>query len=138
MCNYYKEKVKEYKNNTKMLWKTINNVIKKTKHNESIISLISINGVKTYDPHKIAQEFGNFYLNLGANLASKIEKGKYNINDYLDKISQNTGSLVLKGVTIKEVEKIITQLPNKTSHGHDQISNKFLKEICQSMFIHST
>ena len=44
-----------------MLWKTINNVIKKTKHNGSIINLISLNGVKMYDPRKIAQEFGSFY-----------------------------------------------------------------------------
>ena len=131
MHNYYKERVIEYKNNTKLLWKTINNVIKKTKHNGGIIGSISINGIKTYDPYKIAQEFGSFYANLGANLASKIEKGKYNINEYLDKILRNTESLVLKGVTIKEVEKVITQLPNKTSHGHDQISNKFLKEIYQ-------
>ena len=82
MCNYYKERVIEYKNNTKLLWKTINNVIKKIKHNGNIIGSISINGIKMYDPNNIAQEFGSFYPNLGANLASKIEKGKYNMNEY--------------------------------------------------------
>ena len=34
---------------------------------------------------------------------------------------------------IHEVEQIILNLPNKTSHGHDKISNKLLKELCKSI-----
>ena len=55
---YYTEKIRECKNKTKDLWKIINNVIGKTKHRGSIISHITIDGLKTYNPKKMANEFG--------------------------------------------------------------------------------
>ena len=33
----------------------------------------------------------------------------------------------------KEVEQLISNLPNKTSHGHDMISNTLLKSLCKSI-----
>ena len=55
---YYATKCREYGKNTKQLWKMINGIIGKRKHSGSIISHITINGVKTYDTKKIANEFG--------------------------------------------------------------------------------
>ena len=54
---YYATKCREYGKNTKQLWKMINGIIGKRKHSGSIISYITINGVKTYDTKKIANEF---------------------------------------------------------------------------------
>ena len=34
---------------------------------------------------------------------------------------------------VAEIESKIKQLPNKTSHGHDGISNMLLKQLCKSM-----
>ena len=34
---------------------------------------------------------------------------------------------------VLEIECIIRQLPNKTSHGHDKISNKLLKDLSCSI-----
>ena len=70
--SYYNDKIKECKNKTKELWKVINKVIGKMKHRGSIISYITIDGLKTYNPKCIANEFGQFYSKLGENLASKI------------------------------------------------------------------
>ena len=39
--------------------------------------------------------------------------------------------MVLKPITLPEVEQLILNLPNKTSHGDDRISNKLLKELCK-------
>ena len=35
--------------------------------------------------------------------------------------------------TIEEIQKTITSLPSKTSHGHDGISNELLKKLNQSI-----
>ena len=130
---YYVNKVAECKNRSKELWKVINRVIEKVKHTGIIISHIAIDGLKAYNPKKIVNEFGRFYSSLGKKLASKIVTGNTNIDIYLSKILQIDASLTLNLITQLEVESIIKELPNKASHGHDNISNTLLKQLCPSI-----
>ena len=51
----------------------------KNKHKSSIISQLSIKGLKTYNPHTIANAFGKFYSTLGPTLAKQIKGGVNNI-----------------------------------------------------------
>ena len=44
-------------------------------------------------------------------------------------IPHNLNSLVLRQTTEREIKTLIYQLPNKSSSGHDHISNKLLKRI---------
>ena len=55
------------------------------------------------------------------------------ITSYLDTIPNNLHSMALKATTVPEIDKIIKQLPNKMSHGHDSISNIMLKAIRESI-----
>ena len=64
----------------------INRVIGKVKHTSSIIPHITIDGLKIYNPKKIANEFGRFYSSLGEKLASKIVTRNTDIDTYLSKI----------------------------------------------------
>ena len=106
-------------------------MIGKTKYKGNVISCITINGLKNYNPIKMANEFGKFYSRLGENLAKNIKHGPTLIEYYLKQIPRNSASLVLKPITLPEIERLILNLPNKTSHGHDKISNKLLKELCK-------
>ena len=115
------------------MWQVINQTIGKQKHGGSIIHYISIDGVKTYNPKKIPNTFGSFSANLGSNLAKKIQNGKTSIDEYINMIPHNLNSLVLRQTTEKEIRTLISQLPNKSSSGHDQISNKLLKGICDAI-----
>ena len=126
---YYAAKCKEYGKNTKQLWKLINGVICKKKHSGSIIPYITINGIKTYDPKKIANAFGNFYATMGSELAGKIPKSRRNIHDYVSDIPRTLNSLTVRNIKHTDIEKIINSLPAKTSSGHDEISNKLLKDL---------
>ena len=76
---YYTKRVKDCKNNTKDLWKVMNEILRKNKHKGSIISQLSIKGVKTYNSHTIANAFGNFYSTLGSTLSKQIKGGMNNI-----------------------------------------------------------
>ena len=116
----------DFAKDSKKLWSLINNVIKRTKDKGSIIPQITINGMKTSNPVKIANKFGTFYSTLGSTLASQITGGSQTVNTYVDKIPRNLSSLVMRSITIKEIEKTIVSLPNKTSHGNDGISNTLL------------
>ena len=105
----------------------------KAKHKGSVISHISVNGIKTYNPKTIANEFGEFYTTLGSNLVKQIPKGVTNIDTYIWQIPHTDASLILKPVTVPEIEKIISHLTNKTSHGNDKINNMLLKQLCPSI-----
>ena len=130
---YYKEKIQNCKNRMKELWKVINTVLGKAKHKGSVISHISVNGIKTYNLKTIANEFDEFYSTLGSDLVKQIPKGHTNIDTYIRQIPHTDASLIIKPVTVPEIEKIISHLPNKTSHGHYKISNRFLKQLCPSI-----
>ena len=131
--SYYTQRIVDCKWNTKELWKTINAIICKHKHSGSVISYITIEGVRTYNPLKIAKAFGKFYSTLGSTLAKQINPGVNMIDYYLSKIPCNMNSMVMHPTTQNEVEQIISKLPNKASHGHNMISNKLLKSLGKSI-----
>ena len=39
----------------------------------------------------------------------------------------------MRFTTVPEIEQLINQLPNKSSHGHDEISNILSKSLCKSI-----
>ena len=130
MLIYYGNKVTESRTNTKKVWRVINNIIGKNKHGESIISYIIVDGIRKYDPCEIANEFGSFYSQLGLKLAKQIQPGSKTIDHYISKIPR-TISLALHSMTPTEIEKITKALPNKTSYGHNKISNIMLKTLIE-------
>ena len=126
---YYNNKSFEYKNNTKKLWALINQTIKKCKNGGSIIPYITVDGIQTYNPNKVANTFRKLYASMGEQLASQIIPGTKDINHYLKLMPRTSKSLVLKATSVTEIECLIKSLPNKTSYGHDKISNTLLKSL---------
>ena len=126
---YYNNKSLEYKNNTKKLWALINQTIKKCKNGGSIIPYITVDGIQTYNPNKISNTFGKFYATMGEQLASKIIPGAKDVRHFLNLMPRTSKSLVIRATNVTEVERLIKSLPNKTSYGHDKISNILLKSL---------
>ena len=131
--SYYISKCEEYKYNTKKLWQIINQTIDKKKHKGSIIPFISVDSIRTFDPQQIANSFGSFYTNLGKDLANKIVPSHTAIDEFLGKIPRTLNNLVLHLTNQLEVEKLIKNLPNKSSSGHDKVSNTLLKGLSSSI-----
>ena len=129
MINFYADKCIAYQNNTKKLWQLINKAISKEKKKDSILSCITVDGIKQYTCKNIANEFGKIYSNIGKNVAAKIKKGERDIQVFLDKILRTQDSVILHGTTQHKIEKIVKNLPNKTSYGHDKINNVMLKHF---------
>ena len=115
------------------LWNLINNTISKVKHKGSIITSITVDSLKQYRPKDIANSFGKFYSELGGNLAKRIVPGTITSSSYLDIIPRNLNSIVLRQTTPLQIDNLIRQLPNKSNHGHDQISNLMFKSLCSSI-----
>ena len=94
---------------------------------------ITVDGIHTYTPKKIAENFGKFYSTVGKNLSATIPVGKKNIDHYLSQIPCNGKSVVMRQTNQTEVENLIKALPNKLSSGHDEINNVMLKSLCSAI-----
>ena len=129
MCTYYMSQAEANKKNTKELWKLINSTISKQKNSGSVISHITVHGLKITNGQEIADSFANHYANVASSLASKIKQGKKNIGDYLSDIPWIVNSIRLKEVTQEEIEWNIDGLLNKMSSGCNNISNTLLKSL---------
>ena len=130
---YYHNKAEMYETNTKKLWQLINATINKTKNSGSIIPNITVNGLKVYSANTIANKFGKFHSNVGANLATKITPSATTMDNYIVRIPRTVDSLFMKRTDCKEIKKTISELQNQTSCGHDQISNNLLKRVSSSI-----
>ena len=93
------------------------------------IDALKVENVMTYNATKITNTFGNYFANVGQIFANKINKSKTNVDSYLEKIRMDSTSIFLDPVTCNEVDRMISQLPNKKSSGYDNISNILLKTI---------
>ena len=86
------------------------------------------NGFTLSNAKDIANAFNVYFANIGKNLASEIEQN-VNIIDYTQYLSTpiTETRLQFKCITDNDTQKAIEKLENKSSSGHDGISNKLLK-----------
>ena len=133
MKKYYSDKSTEFKSNTRKSWDLMNQMIGKIKNKGCSISCLTVEGVKVYGKKMIADEFAKFYSKVGETLASKITNGAVPVEQYLSQIPRLDNNLVICKTTPEEIEKIVEHLPNKSSSGHDRISNLLLKKMIKSL-----
>ena len=82
------------------------------------------------DAKEIATTFNTYFANIGKKLAANINDNDNTFNDfqqYLDTPAET--SLKLNCITENETMKATDRLENKSSSGHDGISNKLLKLV---------
>ena len=127
--NYYITRCNEYRHNTRKLWALTNEIIKKERNKSNIIEALNVNGEVIRGPQKIANEFCNFFSNVGKNYANKVAQSTKELKAYLQAITRSKKSMFLEPVTTQEIDIIIRELKGKMSSGYDNISNKLLKEL---------
>ena len=130
---YYIDKCIEFRSNTKHLWKTINKIVGKTNDKSTVISELIVQNKTLTHPVEISNQFCNYFSNVGKNFAEKIPKNKKPIEEYLSMIRMNKKSVFFYPTTGQEITKLIRNLPNKKSSGHDDIDNVLLKEISSGL-----
>ena len=94
------------------------------KNSNKIHKEFVINDQTVCDPDEIANKFNDYFLNIARNLADKIEPAPSH-DSYLNNPTQER--FCFKQVNEKNIQQIINKLKNKSSFGHDYISNKILK-----------
>ena len=118
-----------YKCDMKKTWQVISETLNRNKKKHEMPSLFTHEGRDLADSTEIANAFNTYFANIGKNLSSQIDQ---NIEDadYKQYLTSHTAeNLRFKCITEDYTIKVIDNLENKNSSGHDGISNKLLKTI---------
>ena len=89
--------------------------------------MLKVNNIEFHNPLDIANQFSKYFTAVGANLAKSIGPATSKPMDGLKKFPREKDSIFLYSITENEMSNIINSLPNKSSSGVDDISNKILK-----------
>jgi hypothetical protein len=125
--NYYNDYFLKNNSNSKRTWKGIKQIIHfRTKSNPKLNKIV-LNNMDITDPLSIANEFNNYFSNVGKNLANIVPHTDKSFTDYLTSPLQN--SFFMYSVTATEIELEISKLKNGKSTGPYSIPIAILKQI---------
>ena len=125
---YFGNLFHQYKNDIKMTWKTISQIICKSSSKRKELEKIIVDSKVISNKRDICDRFNNFFSNIGPELAEKVNiNTNKNYDVYLQKRTLTTFSFNL--VNQDDITKLISTLATKNSSGHDGISLKLLKFI---------
>ena len=125
--NYYHSQFNKYQRDIKNTWKTIKHIIGQSEVKETS-KVFMIDDTPCCDPQIIANEFNNFFTNVGPALASNIiQPSNLSFSDFLKDNINSTFDF--KIVSDKCIVETIDNLKCKSSYGVDKISNNLLKDI---------
>ena len=125
---YFELCFNRFKNDIRNTWKTINDILSKTKLQTKSKTVIVENGVTHKDKEIIANKFNHFFTNIAQTLAREIKyDGNKNYKYYLNKRIDTV--FTFQNIDEETVRKTIQNLPSKNSCGLDGISSKLIKII---------
>ncbi len=127
--SYYSELFKKLKSDIKATWKTIKEILNRSKNKSSFPSFFRDENNKVItDKVEIANKFNYFFSTVGSKLAKNIKtpNGK-SFKDYLNKLHQKCFNF--QKIRSDIINKIIDELAPKSSSGFDGLSTKFVKNL---------
>jgi len=125
---YYKVCFNKFKNDIRNTWKTINDILHKTRKVKSFPDGFTDGKENITDKQEIANKFNMFFTNVGPNLANDIKcPENKSFKDYLNKKYIKQFKFI--EIDKENLTKIIKEMKSKTSCGVDGISMKLLKSV---------
>ena len=103
------------------VWKSlIRSLVNINNSSKKDIKIVNNNGKNISDPKAIAELFNEYFINIGPNIDSKINKSKKSYTDYLSQVKVNE-TFFLSPVTPQEVFDIILAFDINKSLGPNSI-----------------
>jgi hypothetical protein len=126
--SYYHSQFDRYKKDSRKTWSIINDVLGKMHNKRDFPTHFKINDAKISDKQSIAEKFNIFFSTIGSNLADA--NNNFNRNAFKTYLTQNIRSrFSFSPITPTDIEKVITKIKSKNSAGHDDLSNRIIKQI---------
>jgi exonuclease III len=128
---YWTDQFNLCRNNMKTTWKNINTLLNRNNEKSNFPEFFLHNDNHVTNPQNIANEFNNFYVNLGPQLAQNIPQNQAN-PEPINSINI-PHSFFFTPVTPVEILQIVHNMKPKTSSGFDNISPKLTKQTILSI-----
>ena len=125
---FYAEKLEHHKHNSKQTWKVLNDILGRS-NKSKLPNSFYINDILNSDPKIIANNFNDFFANLGLNLAQNIPPTNLNFHHYLNNVVPPINSLFFKPIDTQEIVSICNSLKSGTSGGFDDIKSDVVKSV---------
>ncbi len=129
--DYFSNQLDEFKNNTRQTWNIYRQFLGKINDKRSVTDYFVIDGKESNDKTAISEGFNNFFANVGASTANKVQTKENNFKKYLSE-NYNT-NLFFHPTDVTEINQIISDIKPKKSSGIDNINAKLLKEISNAI-----
>lgn len=124
--DYYKDQIKNKKNDSTQMWKTINEVLTIPEPTK-VVSVKNENNEIITSMQQISESFNKYFVNVSKSLANKIKCNK----DYKPPRYINAHSIFFSPTNNQEVIRIISDLKNKKAPGDDGLKAETLKLISE-------
>ena len=135
--NCYSKRLDQTGNDIKSTWNIINELLGREKSKTRLpVSFLNNNNEEVCDPNLIANDFNDYFVNTGPNLAKKFNRDSDGFFKFL-KGSYND-SMFLYDTSYDEVHKVIDKMATKTSCGIDEISRKVIKRMAPYISVPSS
>ena len=122
--NYYKSLLGRHRNDLKKTWRTMNDLLGRSKPN--LTKVFSINGQETSDPVEIADHFNSHFSTIGNKMVERFTHTRRDdFKQYMGHPSKT--SMFLAPTTAFEVQNILKSFRPKTSCGIDGIPFKVIR-----------
>ena len=128
---YFFKKFERSKNDMKQTWNTINNILGRGKKQTCQNKFKDDHGNVFTSPEDIANQFNDFFVNVGPKFASDIPNTQTKYYDYLR--DPKKSSMYMKPIIEKDVIKIIDKFKQNKSAGNDNIGNHIIKKLANEI-----
>ena len=127
---YFKNKFQNVQYDMEETWKLINKAIGNSfKTRDTNIKYIQVNNERVTDDLCIAQEFNNYFVNIGASLRNNVQNTLVGNNNHMQYLENNNVTAFFKPITTKEIIDIVCDLKSKSSTGYDEIDIVIVKRV---------
>ena len=124
------EKLRKFKGDARKTWGVMKEILGKSNTKSSTLSTkITVNKTDIFDAAKIADEFNNFFTNIGTDLTNKIPNASKPFDSYITKANTSMKSQPL---SINELKDTFFSLKINKSPGHDGVSFNVIKKVLVS------
>ena len=124
--NYYCYQIEINKDNIKKTWDILTKVIGKQNNKLSFPRSFKIEQKIVSDKDQIAESFNTYFSAIGRKTGASVKMTNKHFTHYLG--PPNVNSMFIDPVLETDVLDIVNKLKPKTSHGHDEIPTKIVKE----------
>lgn len=122
---YYDKKLTDNKANMKETWKILNSIINRKSSRPRLNAVFKRDGREISNPIEIANNFCDYFSNVGPSLAKKIQASPVPTESFLS--GEFPNSIFLEPVLENEIRLIAKAFPSGKAAGYDNISMSVIK-----------